>query len=782
MDDIDFTSNDALQPGSSQNGSQRTGLTLVLPPLHALKALKNKKKGSKNVGFRDEPAQKAPRPVKLKPLKEVLIKLIAQIKKKDDYAFFLAPVDASQIPGYANVIKRPMDFGTMTKKVQRGRYRSLEDFANDLRLVTGNAKLFNPPGTIYHTEAERIEAFAIDHINKAAASVIEYEGDWNIDVEHDDNEENKSDEDDEKNGADAGIPMDVDGSARGRSPSIASTMQTPVNGQAFRRTGKGSGKKQPGMLSESLDPDGHLPGYKDGVGVFPPQSDFSELMLKLKLKGKRYRTKKERMRMERGGPPYHADGSLDYPEMEDPFTVLSALVPESPSKPQLSPLFQNVDPSYPSPVTLPLDRPLPDPPTLSSPQVTSNRTRQRRRHWNISRNAPARRARDNNIEEEDIPQWTLPRDPHPSDYGVFSTLTGQLAQEYRVQDLGNDLGSEVQVNGAIKRLVDHTISWRHPAYADDDMDLTDNGYWIRRGRQAEDYLRDVVYGGVDGLAYVRSVAEFLTPSSMQDVEPDPDSDMDMEIDEPFSDTSPGLGMPLSEYVEQSIVDPLTSGRHQLVRLIARRLLDPSTPLDPATTAQLSHSLDVLPRASYQLVELRKLAAEPLDMGVLIRAPDELFVADGVWAGRAYAEAARRAAEAEQERALTEGTGAGAMQILEFAARAHEQAQAGVGVPETREMLQHALDHAADLIVQLAEKGVQGVSDTKGPRDDKGSGDRDGDEGGEGEEDAVLRDLRLNLLALAKRAPLDKIARLPADLVPEPIRHIVPTIEHTPAST
>ena len=81
MDDIDFTSNDALQPGSSQNGSQRTGLTLVLPPLHALKALKNKKKGSKNVGFRDEPAQKAPRPVKLKPLREVLMKLIAQIKK-----------------------------------------------------------------------------------------------------------------------------------------------------------------------------------------------------------------------------------------------------------------------------------------------------------------------------------------------------------------------------------------------------------------------------------------------------------------------------------------------------------------------------------------------------------------------------------------------------------------------------------------------------------------------------------------------------------------------------
>lgn len=78
--------------------------------------------------------------------------------------------------------------------------------------------------------------------------------------------------------------MDVDGSTRGRSPSVASTLQTPVNGQGSRRT-KGGNKKQPGMLSESLEPDGHLPGYKDGVGVFPPESEWAELMLSLKLKG-----------------------------------------------------------------------------------------------------------------------------------------------------------------------------------------------------------------------------------------------------------------------------------------------------------------------------------------------------------------------------------------------------------------------------------------------------------------------------------------------------------------
>ena len=57
---------------------------------------------------------------------------------------------------------------------------------SDLRLVTMNAKMFNPPGSIYYTEAERIEAWALDHIQKASATVIQYETDWNIDVEKDD--------------------------------------------------------------------------------------------------------------------------------------------------------------------------------------------------------------------------------------------------------------------------------------------------------------------------------------------------------------------------------------------------------------------------------------------------------------------------------------------------------------------------------------------------------------------------------------------------------------------
>jgi len=74
----------------------------------------------------------------------VLSKLIPQIKqcadfflndlwtnqdfRKDNYALFLKPVDAVNVLGYADLVKHPMDFGTMTDKVNRVKYRSLEDF------------------------------------------------------------------------------------------------------------------------------------------------------------------------------------------------------------------------------------------------------------------------------------------------------------------------------------------------------------------------------------------------------------------------------------------------------------------------------------------------------------------------------------------------------------------------------------------------------------------------------------------------------------------------------
>ena len=128
-------------------------------------------------------------------------------------------------------------------------------------------------------------------------------------------------------------------------------------------------------------------------------------------------------------------------------------------------------------------------------------------------------------EEEEEPAWKAARDMHTTDFGVYSQLPGQLAQEYRVTDVGKSLGSESQTYGAIRRIVEHIWTTRSQAY-DDSTDLVDGGYWLRRGRLAEDYLRDMVYGGLDGFAYIRSLADFVAPTSMQDVAM---GDDDMEV-------------------------------------------------------------------------------------------------------------------------------------------------------------------------------------------------------------------------------------------------------------
>jgi bromodomain-containing protein 7/9 len=150
---------------------------------------------------------------------------------------------------------------------------SIECFQDDFRLIISNAKTFNPPGTIYYTEAERIDAWASDHLAKAASCVIEYETDWNIEIERDEDVNVDADEGPAAGRASAG----PDTPAR-RSQSVVSASVPPPN-----RRGKNAAKKE--GISETLEPDGHLPGYKDGVGVFPPGSDWAEVMLALKLKG-----------------------------------------------------------------------------------------------------------------------------------------------------------------------------------------------------------------------------------------------------------------------------------------------------------------------------------------------------------------------------------------------------------------------------------------------------------------------------------------------------------------
>lgn len=72
---------------------------------------------------------------------------------------FMTPVDpvALNIPTYHSIVKKPMDFGTMRSKLDRGEYENAKDFEADARLVFSNCYKFNPPGDLIHNAGKDFE-------------------------------------------------------------------------------------------------------------------------------------------------------------------------------------------------------------------------------------------------------------------------------------------------------------------------------------------------------------------------------------------------------------------------------------------------------------------------------------------------------------------------------------------------------------------------------------------------------------------------------------------------
>ncbi|KAF8963874.1 hypothetical protein BDZ97DRAFT_1701052 [Flammula alnicola] len=84
-------------------------------------------------------------PINEKKCKDLLKTLL----KLPESELFLRPVDTvlDGCPTYYDEILNPMDFGTMSTKLNEEKYRTMEEFKEDMELVFSNCRLFNPPGT-----------------------------------------------------------------------------------------------------------------------------------------------------------------------------------------------------------------------------------------------------------------------------------------------------------------------------------------------------------------------------------------------------------------------------------------------------------------------------------------------------------------------------------------------------------------------------------------------------------------------------------------------------------
>lgn len=82
----------------------------------------------------------------LKACNEILKELFS--KKHSGYAWpFYKPVDAELLGlhDYHDIIKKPMDLGTVKKKMDDRDYKSAAEFADDVRLIFTNCYKYNPP-------------------------------------------------------------------------------------------------------------------------------------------------------------------------------------------------------------------------------------------------------------------------------------------------------------------------------------------------------------------------------------------------------------------------------------------------------------------------------------------------------------------------------------------------------------------------------------------------------------------------------------------------------------
>ncbi|XP_006460787.1 hypothetical protein AGABI2DRAFT_70461 [Agaricus bisporus var. bisporus H97] len=70
---------------------------------------------------------------------------------------FRVPVDANVVLDYYDVIKNPMDLGTMEKKLKADKYSTVASFVEDMHLIINNCKSYNPESTIYYKNAEKLE-------------------------------------------------------------------------------------------------------------------------------------------------------------------------------------------------------------------------------------------------------------------------------------------------------------------------------------------------------------------------------------------------------------------------------------------------------------------------------------------------------------------------------------------------------------------------------------------------------------------------------------------------
>jgi hypothetical protein len=83
-------------------------------------------------------------------------KVLCALERHKFASIFAQPVDAAamNLPDYHDVVKQPMDLGTIREKLAAGKYRDPPAFKADCALAFDNCVKYNPKGTDAHVMGE----------------------------------------------------------------------------------------------------------------------------------------------------------------------------------------------------------------------------------------------------------------------------------------------------------------------------------------------------------------------------------------------------------------------------------------------------------------------------------------------------------------------------------------------------------------------------------------------------------------------------------------------------
>jgi len=97
-----------------------------------------------------------------------MAKLVSQIYAKSDAEPFREPVDWKTLGlfDYPQIIKKPMDLGQVKRKIETGKYGSIDEASEDVRLIWKNCMQYNADGSDFFLLAQNMSKKFEDKYSK----------------------------------------------------------------------------------------------------------------------------------------------------------------------------------------------------------------------------------------------------------------------------------------------------------------------------------------------------------------------------------------------------------------------------------------------------------------------------------------------------------------------------------------------------------------------------------------------------------------------------------------